>query len=93
MILGNDFLKQHNSIINFKENIIILDDQLRIKLNIINTLDTINEIKIKNNRITEIIGNIFNSPPELANAHCVSSDLRTGNGIAKEICDTHFNTK
>jgi len=79
IILGNDFLIRNNAIINFNNKIISLNNTVITLLNTvnINTLNNIIQSKTVNIcNIQEIEGNIFDSPPDFAIVHCVSSDFR-----------------
>lgn len=90
IILGNDFLIKHNARIDFKNNVIILDNntKLELQINYTNALNHINKTK----NILELNDSIFNSPSDFAIAHCISADLKMNAGIAKLICKIYGDT-
>lgn len=90
ILLGNDFLIEHNALIDFKDNIIILDGNTNIKL-LINYSNALYHIN-KTRNVLEIKDSIFNSPPDFAIAHCISADLKMSAGITKLLCQTYGNT-
>lgn len=91
IILGNDFLIKNNALIDFKDNNIILNNNINVQLKINNT-NSLNCINNTNN-IKEIKGSIFNCPDNFAIAHCISSDLKMNKGLTNLISKVYGDTK
>lgn len=96
IILGDDFLIQHKSIIDFNKNNLILESNIKVKLNShsTNAINFIKEsINNSNSNIKEMQDNIFNAPSNYAIAHCISACLNMTKGLSKEICNKFSDTK
>jgi len=95
IILGKDFLSNHNAIINFNDSYITLNNNINIKLNSVktNNVNIITNISISENNIRETKGDIFDSPSDFAIAHCISADLKLSKGIARDLCNKYGNVK
>ncbi|KAF0716453.1 Uncharacterized protein FWK35_00025892 [Aphis craccivora] len=78
IILGNDFLIKNNTLIDFKDDNIILNNNINVQLKI--------------NIMNGIKGSIFDCPDNFAIAHCISSDFKMNKGITNLICKVYVPT-
>lgn len=87
ILLGNDFLEQNNSIIDFDNQIIILNNN-----NIITThLSCQQNINQLNTNVIEKTIDLFETHEKYSIAHCISADLKMSKGIALDICKKYGN--
>ncbi|XP_050544284.1 uncharacterized protein LOC126907216 [Daktulosphaira vitifoliae] len=86
IILGNDFLEQNNSVIDFDKKIMTINS---ISLPIF--IDNISYVNQLNTKFNEKVMDLFSVDSNYSFAHCISADLKMSEGIALDICNKYGN--